>query len=367
MRALVVNAGSSTLKLSMIGPDDETLASTTVAPGDTDEVGRFCAEHGPVDVSGHRIVHGGDQFSAPVMLDDAVMTSLEALVALAPLHQRAGIDGARTAMGALPGVPALACFDTAFHVTLPEAASTYALPAAWRERWGIRRYGFHGLSHQWASRRACEIAALPVEGSRVVTCHLGSGSSACAVRDGRSMDTTMGFTPVEGLVMATRSGTVDPGLVMWLIRSAGLAPSELDEALEHRSGLAAVSGTDGDMRNVMTAAAAGDDRARLAIDVWAYRLRGAIGAMTAALGGIDALVFTGGIGEHQPALRALAAEGLSYLGVALDDEANSQATGDAEVSRAGAACRAIVVTAREDLQIARLVRRALVEQASSAG
>jgi len=358
MRTVVMNAGSSTLKLSAIGPGDETIATTTGPLSDLEAVRRFYREHGPVDATGHRIVHGGTEFLAPVVLDAGVIARLATLIPLAPLHQPAGLEGVRIAMETLPGVPAVACFDTAFHGTMPAAAATYAIPAPWRERWGIRRFGFHGLSHGWASARALEITGQPRLGSRVVTCHLGAGSSACAVRDGRSVDTTMGFTPVEGLVMATRSGSVDPGLIMWLIRSAGLDPAEVDTALERRSGLAGLSGTDGDMRSVVAAAGGGDDRARLAVDVWVLRLRQAIASMAASLGGIDTLVFTGGIGEHQPPLRARTVEGLSFLGAVVDGRANAEATGDADVS-GGGACRVVVVSAREDLQIARLVQATL--------
>jgi len=358
MRTVVMNAGSSTLKLSAIGPGDETIATTTGPLSDLEAVRRFCREHGPVDATGHRIVHGGTEFLTPVVLDAGVIARLATLIPLAPLHQPAGLEGVRIAMETLPGVPAVACFDTAFHGTMPAAAATYAIPAPWRERWGIRRFGFHGLSHGWASARALEITGQPRLGSRVVTCHLGAGSSACAVRDGRSVDTTMGFTPVEGLVMATRSGSVDPGLIMWLIRSAGLDPAEVDTALERRSGLAGLSGTDGDMRSVVAAAGGGDDRARLAVDVWVLRLRQAIASMAASLGGIDTLVFTGGIGEHQPPLRARTVEGLSFLGAVVDGRANAEATGDADVS-GGGACRVVVVSAREDLQIARLVQATL--------
>jgi acetate kinase len=359
MRTLVLNAGSSSLKLSVIGPGDETIAELTGSLSDRDAIERFCREHGPVDATGHRVVHGGTEFNAPVVIDDAVIARLETLIPLAPLHQPAALAAVRIAMDTLPGVPAVACFDTAFHATLPAAASTYAVPAEWRERWGVRRFGFHGLSHAWASARALEITGLARRGSRVVSCHLGAGASACAVRDGLSVDTTMGFTPAEGLVMATRSGSVDPGLLLWLIRTAGLDPAEVDTALERRSGLAALSGTDGDMRNVVDAAGAGDERSRLAIDVWVLRLRQAVAAMTASLGGLDVLVFTGGVGEHQPALRAKTVEGLSFLGVGVDADANARARGDADVSAAGAAGRVVVVSAREDLEIAHLVEATL--------
>jgi acetate kinase len=244
---------------------------------------------------------------------------------------------------ALPDVPAVACFDTAFHATLPAAAATYALPRAWRERFGLRRFGFHGLSHAYASRRAAA--------SRVVSCHLGAGASLAAVRDGICVDTTMGFTPMEGLVMATRAGSVDPGLLLWLLRH-GVDADALEQGLDREGGVRGLAG-DADMRAVL---ARDDDDARLAIDVYVHRLRAEIAAMVAALGGLDALVFTGGVGEHAPQIRARAAAGLAFLGVELDAEANARASADAEIGANGAPARALVVTAREDLEVARHVR-----------
>jgi acetate kinase len=241
-------------------------------------------------------------------------------------------------------VPAVACFDTAFHASLPAAASTYALPPEWRKRWDLRRFGFHGLSHAYATRRAAELLGRPVDGLRLVTCHLGAGASLAAVRDGRSVDTTMGFTPLEGLVMATRSGSVDPGLVLWLEEHVRMPPAELAATLEHRSGLRGLAGT-ADMRAILAAEAGGDQDAALAVGVYLHRLRGLIAAMAAALGGLDALVFTGGVGENAPAIRARAVAGLAFLGVAVDAAANEQGAGD----RAVAAPGVLVVAAREDL------------------
>jgi acetate kinase len=253
----------------------------------------------------------------------------------------------------LPDTPAVACFDTAFHATLPPAAFTYAVPRAWQERWGVRRYGFHGLSHAYASRRAAEMTGA----RRIVTCHLGAGASLAAVRDGRSVDTTMGFTPLEGLVMATRSGSVDPGLLLWLLERERLTVAEMSAALEHDSGLSALAGT-ADMREVL-ARVDTDPDARLALDVYTHRLRAGVAAMTAALGGLDALAFTGGVGERSAPVRRAVAEGLGFLGVALDDERNAAADGDTDISRADAHARALVIPAREDLEIVREVRRVL--------
>jgi acetate kinase len=353
VRLLVVNAGSSTLKLRVLGSDDATLADRHLEwPPDAPFPAGALDGLPEVDAIGHRVVHGGEEFRSATWVDDAVREHLECLTALAPLHQPralAGIDGASEA---LPGVPAAACFDTAFHATLTPAAATYALPAAWRERWGLRRFGFHGLSHAYATRRAAELLGRPYEALRIVSCHLGAGASLTAVAGGRSLDTTMGFTPLEGLVMATRAGSVDPGLVLWLLQQRHLDLEELAEGLDHGSGLTGLAGT-GDMREILER---DDEAARLALGVFVHRLRAGVGAMAAALDGLDALVFTGGIGEHAPAVRAAAAAGLGVLGVRLDAERNAAARGDAEIGAADAPAAAVVVAAREDLEIARQVR-----------
>jgi acetate kinase len=347
VRVLVVNAGSSSLKVDLVddGQAVETYDGLPVVPP-------------RVDAVGHRIVHGGPDLVQPVVIDGDVERRLRDLVALAPLHQPKSLAGLDAARRLLPDVPHVACFDTAFHATLPTAARTYALPSAWRQRWGVRRYGFHGLSHAWAARRAAELAP----GSRrVVTCHLGAGASLAAVLDGRSVDTTMGFTPLDGLVMATRSGSVDPGLLLWLEEHEGLRPHEVADALEHASGLLALAGT-ADMREIVGRA---DEDARLALGVYLHRLASGILAMTAALGGLDTLVFTGGVGERSPVVRAGAATRLPHLGVSVDGSRNDAAVltdggdRDAEITAAGARVRTLVVRSREDLQIAADVRRAL--------
>ena len=361
-RILVVNAGSSSLKLRVLDARDAIVAKADLpAPrGSTDAVAVAEANRGfgPVDAVGHRIVHGGTQFSSPVVIDPGVVRSIRALTDLAPLHQPKSLAALDVVTGVLPGVPAVACFDTAFHATLPAAASTYALPPEWRKRWDLRRYGFHGLSHAYASRRVAELLGRPVDGLRIVTCHLGAGASLAAIVDGRSVDTTMGFTPLEGLVMATRSGSVDPGLVLWLEEHAGTPPAELAATLEHRSGMLGLAGT-ADMRVIVDSAAAGGADARLALDVYVHRLRGSIAAMTASLGGVDALVFTGGVGEHSPTVRALAAERLGFLGIELDAARNDDGPDEREIGAPGLPVRTFVIVAREDLQIAHEVRAVL--------
>jgi acetate kinase len=362
VRILVVNAGSSTLKLSLVEDDDRTVAARELeAPRsriDEGELSEALAGMGAAGAVGHRIVHGGRDFTGPVRVDDEVVAALRSLSDLAPLHQPKSLAALEAVSRALPDVPAVACFDTAFHATLPPEAATYALPAAWRERFALHRYGFHGLSHAYASRRAAEMVGARPEGLRIVTCHLGAGASLAAVAGGRSVDTTMGFTPLEGLVMATRSGSVDPGLVLWLVERGGLAVDEVADALEHASGLLALAGT-ADMREVLARARAGEPDAGLALDVYVHRLRAGIAAMAAAMDGLDVLVFTAGVGERAPAVRAAAAAGLGYLGVALDDSRNEASRPDAEIGAAGAAVRTLVIAAREDLEIARQVRSVL--------
>lgn len=362
MRILVVNAGSSSLKLAVVDDGDRIAASVNLpaSRGRVDEgaLRQTIEGYAPIEAVGHRVVHGGTEFVDPVLLDPHVVQRLRSLADLAPLHQPTSLRGVDVVTRALPEVPAVACFDTAFHAGMPAAASTYALPAEWRKRWALRRFGFHGLSHAWASRRAAALMGRPVDVVRLVTCHLGAGASLCAVDRSRSVDTTMGFTPLEGLVMATRSGTVDPGLLLWLEEHVGMPPSELASALEHRSGLLGLTGT-GDMRSILQAEREGDEDARAAVEVYLHRLRGAIAAMAAAMDGLDGLVFTGGVGEGAAAIRARAVERLGFLGVSLDADANDAVEADADIGAAGARVRAFVIRAREDLEIARHVRAVL--------
>ncbi|HXQ95428.1 MAG TPA: acetate/propionate family kinase [Candidatus Acidoferrales bacterium] len=359
MRVLVVNAGSSSLKLRVLDADDR-IAGTADLPaprGHADEaaVAPALESFGPIDAVGHRIVHGGRIYSAPIRIDATVRARLEALTDLAPLHQPKSLAALDVVSRAIPDVPAVACFDTAFHARIPPEAATYALPAEWRERWDLRRYGFHGLSHAYASRQAARLVGRPVEDLRIVTCHLGAGASLAAVRGGYSVDTTMGFTPLEGLVMATRSGSVDPGLVLWLEEHVGLPPAELAAALEHRSGLVGLTGT-ADMRAILQRAGDGDEVASTALGVYLHRLRGEIARMAAAMDGLDVLVFTGGVGENSFEIRGRAATGLGFLGVTLEEDANRTGTGDRDISARGARVTTLVIAAREDLQIAHEVR-----------
>jgi acetate kinase len=371
MRVLVVNAGSSTLKLTLLNGEDATIAAQELPaprakldPGALREA--LHAGLGDADAVGHRIVHGGERFREAVSIDAGVEAQMRALVDLAPLHQPKSLAALDAVSRELPALPAVACFDTAFHATLPAAAATYALPREWRERWGLRRYGFHGLSHAWVARRAPQLLGDgdgDVAAPRIVSCHLGAGASLCAIADGASHDTTMGFTPLEGLVMATRSGDVDPGMLLWLLEHERLSAHELAGALEHRSGLLGLAGS-ADMREVLERARGHDtpevvEHARLALDVYVHRLRAGIAAMAAALGGLDALVFTGGVGERSAEVRARTAAGLGFLGVELDRERNDAADGDSGIDADGAGARTLVIAAREDLEIAHQVRSVL--------
>jgi acetate kinase len=359
VNTLVVNAGSSSLKLTHLDDDGAVTAATTVEAWQGEEhlepVAAFLGRCGPVDVVGHRVVHGGPRYTGPVRLDDDVVGYLEAISHLAPLHNPRALAGVRSVRELLPGVPAVACFDTTFHATLTPAARTYAVPREWNERWELRRYGFHGLSHAYAVRRATELVGRPAAALRIVSGHLGAGASLAAVRNGVSVDTTMGFTPLAGLVMNTRPGTLDPGLLLWLLEHGRLPPAELGDVLEHRSGLAGLSGTSGDLREVLAGRAAGDEACVLAFDVYLHRLARETAAMTAATGGLDLLVLTGGVGEHGWQVRDALAEAVPHLGIALDPERNRAATADADISAPEAAVRTVVVTAREDLEIRRQI------------
>jgi acetate kinase len=364
-RILTVNAGSSSLKLRMLDEDDRVVGSRdSGAPGSEaelrDEFEAILEEVPEIDAAGHRVVHGGPEFTGPTIVNPAVEDDLEGLADLAPLHNPPAVAAIRALDALRPGLPTVACFDTAFHATLPAAASTYAIPASWTERWPLRRYGFHGLSHAYASRRAAELLGRPLADLRIVTAHLGAGASLCAVEGGRSVDTTMGFTPLEGLVMATRSGSVDPGLLLWVQRHGSIDAEEMERALDRESGLLALSGRSGDMREIVAVIEEGDERCRLAFDTYIHRLGAGIAAMAAAMGGIDALVFTGGVGENSNRVRTAAVTRMDFLGVALDRRLlASEADGDQLLSGAKAAVPVVVVQAREDVEIAAQVRAAL--------
>ena len=346
---MVINAGSTSLKLALVGEDERAQPIRSLAAVDA----------GQVEAVGHRVVHGGPRFREPVVIDAAVREEIFELEALAPLHNAPALAGIDAAERALPAVPHVSVFDTAFHATIPEEAACYALPGRWREDWGIRRYGFHGLSVAWCAERVPALLGRSADGLRLVVCHLGGGCSVTAVRDGRSLDTTMGFTPLEGVAMTTRSGSVDPGAVVYVLRERGLSLDEVEHVLNEESGLKGLSGGSGDVRELEAAVGAGDERARLALTVYVHQITAAVAAMTASLGGLDALAFTAGVGEHSAAVRAAVCARLGFLGIRLDPAANQRAAPDVDIAAAGSAARVLVVAAREDLVVARAVRRLL--------
>jgi len=332
----------------------ETRSIPIKAPLDSlDPLMQMVPHRGEIRVAGHRVVHGGRAFRESTRITPRVHAGIAQMASFAPEHNRLeleAIDCMERILG--PEVEQVAVFDTAFHASLPPPAYVYPGPYAWVDQ-GIRRYGFHGISHQYTSRRAAAILGKDLPSLRMITCHLGNGCSLAAIRGGKSIDTTMGFTPLEGLMMGTRSGTVDPGIIIHLVRHLGYRAEALDRVLNKESGLLGVSGVAGDMRTIMDAVARGDARAQLAFDVFIHRLRAEIGAMLASLGGLDALVFTAGIGENSPEVRAAAVEAFAFLGLRLDAAKNTQSPVDADIAASGSAVRVLVVHTQEEWEIAR--------------
>jgi len=354
---LVVNAGSSSLKVKAY-PSGRRLVVERIGEGGRathdaaleESLARLGGEDGfgPPLVVGHRVVHGGTAYTQPTVVDDDVEAGIAALCDLAPLHNPANLAALRAARRLLPDAVHVAVFDTAFHATLPRRAYLYGLPLSYAER-GLRRYGFHGTSHDFVTREAARLLGRERDQLRLVSLHLGNGASGAAVDRGVVVDTSMGFTPLEGLLMGTRSGDVDPGLVLHLLRE-GVPSDEIDALLNRRSGLAGMSGVSNDMRDVRAAAAAGSDAAAAALEVYAYRVRKLVGAYAAAMGGLDAVVFTGGVGQNDAATRAAALEGLGFLGVRLDEAAN--AAGGPVISEPGSPVAVLVVHTDEEVLIA---------------
>lgn len=397
-KILVCNAGSSSLKFSFFDAEDEVLLAEggidwlrkptrlVIRQGDRPEIreelklqkhadavvriledlqaGSSAALDSLEDLRavGHRVVHGGDRYSSAVLITAEVKRTIEELTELAPLHNPASLDGITAVEQALPKVPQVAAFDTAFHATLSEAARTYPVPKKWTREWGIRRYGFHGLSHSYCTGQAAKMIGRP--GLRLVIAHLGNGASVSAVCDGICLDTSMGFTPLEGLMMATRSGTVDPGILIYLLRHKGLDVNALDQALNYESGLLGISGTSSDLRQLLSELPHNPD-AKLAVDVYVHRIVQTIGAMAATLGGIDALVFTAGVGERSAEIRKRVCERLKYLGVELDRAANETCEPDADIATPASKARTLVIATREDLTIMRETRRLVASSKTS--
>jgi acetate kinase len=387
MMVLLLNAGSSGLKFSLIEADTAAVRAQGMADwaGPTtryrfevadkrhgeevpwrrqaDAVRRCLADlvatgvvarRSDIAAVGHRVVHGGD-FTSVVRVTPEVRAKLAALAELAPLHNPPSLEALAAAEEELPSVPHIAVFDTAFHATMRVEARLYPVPQAWTQDWGIRRYGFHGLSHAYCAERAAE--KFGRRASRLVICHLGHGCSATAVRDGRSIDTTMGFTPLEGLMMATRSGSLDPGAVLHVLERHRLSPEEVDAALNRQSGLLGVSGLSADMRVVLEASAKGHEPARLAVTLYCHRVRQAIGALAVTLGGIDALIFTAGVGENAADIRGEICRGLECLGLHLDPTLNISNRPDTDIATVDSPARILVIATREDVMMLREVRQ----------
>ncbi len=385
---LVLNSGSSSVKFAVLGPETGEralggLAEEVGTPEAVLRIRRYPAgaveerlpdasypaiisrildhlPHAALAGAGHRVVHGGERFSASVLVDEEVIAAIREFAQLAPLHNPANLAGIEAVRALRPRLPQVAVFDTAFHQTMPARAFRYAVPEEWYTQYGVRRYGFHGTSHRFVSEQAAALLGRPPGELRLVTAHLGNGCSAAAIRDGVSVDTTMGLTPMEGLVMGTRSGDIDPGVFGYLAGQTGQTSQELTQVLDTQSGLQGLSGVGSDMRIVETAAARGDERAQLALDVFVHRLAKAIAGLVTSLERLDALVFTGGIGENSPLVRGRVLERLGFLGLTEDAEANAQhgrQTGG-RISRPGLV-QALVVPTDEELVIARDTARLL--------
>lgn len=383
MRVLTLNAGSSSLKASVIDTGvDETLfefhadwsvrptSCRITIPGEqesqteqdwsdvTSAVRDACRSVSAklisgVDAVAHRVVHGGTQFTNTTLITPETESAIQELAALAPLHNPRCLEGIVAARNALPRVPQVAAFDTAFHGTLPPRAFTYPVPRQWTDEWGIRKFGFHGLSHAYAAQRVAEILKKSLTELRIVVAHLGHGASLCAIHTGRSVDTTMGFTPLEGVMMGTRSGSIDPGVILHVMREHAVSVTHMDRLLNRESGLLGVSEMSADMRQVQQAAQSGNSQAQLAIEMYVHRIRQAIAAMAASMAGLDVLVFTGGVGEHTVEIRQSVCESLGFLGVQLAQNRNETSQPDCEISDVISQVRVFIIAAREDLMLAR--------------
>lgn len=396
MKILVINAGSSSLKYQLIDMDskevmakglcerigiDGSLLNHTVngnklqipteMKNHAQAIKAVIAalldkEHGVIsDMSeisavGHRVVHGGEKFSQSVVITEAVKKALEECIDLAPLHNPPNLTGINACEEAMPGVPQVAVFDTAFHQTMPAESYLYAIPYKYYEKHKIRRYGFHGTSHKYVAGRAAAMLGKNIEDLKIITCHLGNGSSITAVNGGKSMDTTMGFTPLAGLLMGTRCGDIDPAIVTFIMEKEGLSASEMDTVMNKQSGILGLSGVSSDFRDVEKAAAEGNKVAQIGLNMFDYQVKKTIGAYAAAMGGVDAIVFTAGVGENNKVLRANVAKGLAFMGVAIDDEKNAVRGEEIDISAPNATVRTLVIPTNEELAIA-METQALVD------
>lgn len=306
-----------------------------------------------IDAVGHRLVHGGDKFSESVVITDAVVESVKQCIDLAPLHNPSTLKGVAAVTELIPGVPQVGVFDTAFPQTMPQRAFMYALPYEYYEKYGVRRYGFHGTSHRFVSKRACEFLGLDYNKARIITAHIGNGASMCAIKEGKCIDTTMGLTPTEGLMMGTRVGDVDPGALVFIGEKEGLSMAQLSEVINKKSGVLGVSGVSSDMREIEEAISQGNERAKLALEMYDYRIKKYVGAFTAAMGGLDLLIFTGGVGENQTTTREYVCEDMQYMGIEIDKELNAKIHGDeALLSSKESKVKVVVIPTDEELMIA---------------
>lgn len=306
-----------------------------------------------IDAVGHRLVHGGDKFSESVVITDAVVESVKQCIDLAPLHNPSTLKGVAAVTELIPGVPQVGVFDTAFPQTMPQRAFMYALPYEYYEKYGVRRYGFHGTSHRFVSKRACEFLGLDYNKARIITAHIGNGASMCAIKEGKCIDTTMGLTPAEGLMMGTRVGDVDPGALVFIGEKEGLSMAQLSEVINKKSGVLGVSGVSSDMREIEEAISQGNERAKLALEMYDYRIKKYVGAFTAAMGGLDLLIFTGGVGENQTTTREYVCEDMQYMGIEIDKTLNAKIHGDeALLSTKESKVKVVVIPTDEELMIA---------------
>ena len=340
-------------------PDQRSMVSVPTDLGAAKCAIHAIASQSQIHAVGHRVVHGGTEFRGSAWVDQRVKGAIDRLSELAPLHNPPALAAIEAAETLLPGVPQVAVFDTAFFAQLPPRAFLYGLPYDWYEQWGVRRVGFHGISNAYCAERAAEMLGPGTAPTRLITCHLGGGCSATAVLNGKPVATTMGFTPLEGLMMGTRSGSIDPGIVLYLQRKHGMSLESIDAALNQRSGLLGISGISADLELIEAAANRGNERARLAFDIFADRVREAIGSLAVRLGGVDALVFTDRIGEGSPALRASVCGGLECLGIQLDPERNTHCQPDQDIAAPGSSARILVVHTNEELVIARETRKVI--------
>ena len=389
MKVLVVNCGSSSLKYQLFNMTDESVLAKglverigidgvlTHQPGDKDKVvietsipdhkvaiklvvdALLDANHGVVKsmdeigAVGHRVVHGGEKFTASAKITPDVMAGIEECTELAPLHNPANILGIQACEALMPGVPQVAVFDTAFHQTMPKSSYLYALPYEYYEKYGVRRYGFHGTSHKYVAQRAADMLGKDLKDVKVITCHLGNGASVAAVKNGEVLDTSMGLTPLEGLVMGTRSGDMDPAIVKFICGKEGITVEAMDNILNKKSGVLGVSGVSSDFRDIEGAANDGNERAQAALDMFAHRVRKYIGAYAAAMGGVDAVVFTAGLGENSISMRATICETLGYLGIKIDAAKNDVRGKETAISTADSTVKALLIPTNEELMIAR--------------